>query len=72
MPEAGKGYEGDVYIDVATSDVFVFRDGAWVWAGNIRESAAENLAGADGGQGADGPQGEQGEQGSRQERRAPR
>ena len=63
VPEEGKGYEGDVYIDVATSDVFVFRDGEWVWAGNIRESAAENLTGETGAAGATGPQGEQGAQG---------
>ena len=66
VPTAGKGYEGDVYINVKTSDVYVFRDGQWVWAGNIRESAAENLigeAGAAGAAGAQGPAGEQGEQG---------
>ncbi|WP_243073636.1 hypothetical protein [Microbacterium sp. SS28] len=66
VPTAGKGYEGDVYINVKTSDVYVFRDGQWVWAGNIRESAAENLSGepgAAGAAGAQGPAGEQGEQG---------
>lgn len=44
-PEAGKGYEGEVYIDIATSDVYLFRDGDWVKVGNIRASAAENLTG---------------------------
>lgn len=63
VPEAGKGYEGDVYIDVSNADVYVFRDGQWLLAGNIRQSAAENLTGAEGEQGAQGEQGEQGAQG---------
>lgn len=64
VPEAGKGYEGDVYIDVATADVYVFRDDVWVRAGNIRESAAENLTGEQGEQGAQGAQGEAGTPGT--------
>lgn len=63
VPEAGKGYEGDVYIDITTSDVYLFEDGEWTLVGNIRESAAENLTGATGKTGATGAQGEQGEQG---------
>ena len=67
-PEAGKGYEGDVYIDVLTADVYLFQDD-WTFVGNIRQSAAENLSGeqgpegAPGAQGPAGPQGEQGEAG---------
>jgi hypothetical protein len=61
-PESGKGYEGDVYIDVATADVYLFEDD-WTLVGNIRESAAANLTGATGSSGATGSQGEQGEQG---------
>ena len=60
VPEAGKGYEGDVYIDVSTSDVYVFRDGQWVLAGNIRQSAAENLTGETGAPGAPGEPGASG------------
>ena len=67
-PEAGKGYEGDVYIDVLTADVYLFQDD-WTFVGNIRQSAAENLSGeqgpegAPGAQGPAGPQGQQGEAG---------
>ena len=57
VPEAGKGYEGDVYIDIATSDVYVFRDGEWTLAGNIRANAAANLTGATGATGATGETG---------------
>jgi len=63
-PEEGKGYEGDVYIDIATSDVYVFRDGSWVLAGNIRQNAAENLTGETGAPGASGAPGEPGEAGT--------
>ena len=48
VPESGKGYEGEVYIDISTSDVYLFRDGEWVSVGNIRASAAENLTGETG------------------------
>ncbi|MGA7147843.1 MAG: hypothetical protein WBX17_05045 [Microbacterium sp.] len=57
VPEAGKGSDGDVYIDVTTSDVYVFEDGNWTFAGNIRKSAAENLTGATGAAGATGETG---------------
>ena len=30
VPESGKGYEGEVYIDISTSDVYLFKDGDWV------------------------------------------
>lgn len=76
-PEAGKGYEGDVYIDLDTSDVYLFQDGEWTRVGNIRTSAAENLTGAtgpqgeQGAQGAQGEHGEQGEQGEQGEAGAP-
>jgi hypothetical protein len=65
VPEAGKGYEGEVYIDIATSDVYLFRDGEWVKVGNIRASAAENLTGET------GPTGETGETGATGEAGAP-
>ena len=63
-PEAGKGYEGDVYIDIATSDVFLFQDGEWTQVGNIRTSAAENLTGATGPAGETGAKGATGETGA--------
>ena len=62
-PESGKGYEGDVYIDISTSDVYLFQDD-WTLVGNIRTSAAENLTGATGATGEQGEQGEQGEAGA--------
>ncbi|MDW4571342.1 hypothetical protein R8Z57_00955 [Microbacterium sp. M3] len=67
VPEAGKGYEGDVYIDILTADVYYFEDGEWTHVGNIRQSAAENLTGEQGpagAQGAAGPQGPTGEAGA--------
>ena len=54
VPEAGKGYDGEVYIDISTSDVYLFQDGEWTLAGNIRAEAAENLTGATGAAGATG------------------
>ncbi|WP_345803291.1 collagen-like protein [Microbacterium sp. AZCO] len=63
VPEAGKGYEGDVYIDVSNANVYVFRDGQWVLAGNIKQSAAENLTGATGATGETGATGATGAQG---------
>jgi hypothetical protein len=53
-PAAGYGSEGEVYLDLATADLYLFRDGGWVQVGNLRTAAAENLT---------GPQGEQGKQG---------
>ena len=70
-PESGKGYEGDVYIDISTSDVYLFQDGDWTLVGNIRTSAAENLTGATGETGAQGETGEQGAQGETGETGAP-
>lgn len=61
-PEAGKGYEGDVYIDISSADVWLFQDD-WVLVGNIRTSAAENLSGEQGPQGEQGATGETGQQG---------
>lgn len=63
-PEEGKGYDGDVYIDVVTADVYLFQDGEWTYVGNIRASAAENLTGEQGPEGAAGPQGETGASGA--------
>jgi hypothetical protein len=56
-PEAGKGYEGDVYIDISNANVYLFQDGDWVLVGNIRESAAANLTGATGATGETGAEG---------------
>lgn len=56
-PESGKGYDGDVYIDIATSDVYLFSDGDWTLVGNIRTSAAEHLTGATGAAGETGATG---------------
>ncbi|MFB7893753.1 hypothetical protein ACFC1I_16255 [Microbacterium sp. NPDC056044] len=64
VPESGKGYEGDVYIDIDTSDVYLFNDGEWTLVGNIRASAAENLTGEQGPAGAQGEQGAQGAEGA--------
>lgn len=66
VPEAGKGQEGDVYIDILTADVYLFQDD-WAYVGNIRQSAAENLTGEQGPEGAQGPAGPQGEQGEQGE-----
>ena len=54
VPESGKGYEGEVYIDISTSDVYLFKDGEWVNVGNIRASAAANLTGETGAAGEAG------------------
>jgi hypothetical protein len=62
-PESGKGYEGDVYIDRATADVWLFQDD-WVWVGNIKTTAAENLTGETGATGAQGEAGTPGEPGA--------
>jgi hypothetical protein len=64
VPESGKGYEGEVYIDIASSDVYLFRDGDWVNVGNIRASAAENLTGETGAAGETGETGSTGETGA--------
>lgn len=62
-PESGKGHEGDVYIDRSTADVFVFQDD-WVWVGNIRTNAAENLTGEQGPPGEPGAPGAPGAPGT--------
>lgn len=64
VPESGKGYEGEVYIDISTSDVYLFKEGEWVQVGNIRASAAENLTGETGAAGATGDTGATGEAGA--------
>ena len=53
-----------MYIDVTTSDVYVFRGDDWELAGNIRENAAENLTGETGPPGESGASGEPGEPGT--------
>ncbi|GAA3629482.1 hypothetical protein GCM10022200_10170 [Microbacterium awajiense] len=63
-PEPGKGYEGEAYIDILTSDVYLFRDGDWTWVANIRTAAAENLTGEAGPEGPSGPTGEPGAPGT--------
>ena len=65
VPESGKGYDGDVYIDIATSDVYLFSDGDWALVGNIRVSAAENLTGATGATGETGATGATGDTGAK-------
>ena len=60
VPESGNGYEGGVYIDISTSDVYVFLDDDWTLVGNIRAEAAENLTGATGAAGATGATGDTG------------
>jgi hypothetical protein len=62
-PESGKGYEGDVYIDRSNADVYVFQDD-WVWVGNIKTNAAENLTGETGPAGTPGAPGEAGAPGT--------
>jgi hypothetical protein len=64
VPESGKGYEGEVYIDISTSDVYLFQDGEWVSVGNIRASAAENLTGETGAAGTPGDTGQTGATGA--------
>ncbi|MEV8370663.1 hypothetical protein [Microbacterium sp. NPDC064584] len=63
-PASGKGYEGEVYIDLSTADVYLFRDGDWVKVGNIRTSAAENLTGETGATGETGETGAPGAPGT--------
>ncbi len=62
-PQSGKGYKGDVYIDRSTADVYVFEDD-WVWVGNIKTNAAENLTGEQGPAGTPGAPGEAGAPGT--------
>ena len=71
VPESGKGYDGDVYIDIATADVYLFSDGDWELVGNIRESAAANLTGATGATGETGETGSTGKTGAAGETGAP-
>ncbi|WP_143733611.1 collagen-like protein [Microbacterium sp. RU33B] len=79
-PENGKGRDGDVYLDLQTSDVWIFRDGAWQRTANMRDELAENIVleqgpagpqGTPGPQGSQGPQGEQGAQGEQGDPGAP-
>ncbi len=71
VPESGKGYEGDVYIDISNADVYLFQDGDWTLVGNIRTSAAENLTGATGPAGETGATGDTGATGETGETGAP-
>jgi hypothetical protein len=63
-PPAGTGADGDVYIDTKTANVWVHRNGNWQQAGNIRDSAAENLKGETGATGAPGEAGAPGAPGT--------
>ncbi|GAA1967649.1 hypothetical protein [Microbacterium deminutum] len=62
-PQSGKGYKGDVYIDRSNADVYVFEDD-WVWVGNIKANAAENLTGEQGPAGTPGAPGAPGAPGT--------
>ncbi|WP_129586591.1 hypothetical protein [Microterricola viridarii] len=59
-PSVDAGVDGDLYIDVSTSNVYLRSDGVWSFVGNLKEDVVENLAGEDGAQGATGAQGEAG------------
>jgi hypothetical protein len=61
VPDSAHGKEGDVFIDLASADVYVRGADGWRRAGNIRTSAVENLTGE---QGESGEQGKPGEPGS--------
>jgi hypothetical protein len=63
-PESGKGYPGDIYINRDNADVYAFEDDDWVWVGNIKANAAENLTGAQGPAGTPGAPGAPGAPGT--------
>lgn len=67
VPPEDRGIEGDVYINLTNSDVYVRRADGWERVGNLRVDMAENLtgpAGAPGSPGDTGPQGEAGQDGT--------
>ena len=64
-PPAGTGADGDVYVDTDTATVWMRRYSNWQQAGNIRDSAAENLTGETGATGAAGATGAPGEPGTK-------
>lgn len=57
-PKANSGAEGDVFFNIATWDVFMKLNGAWVKIGNIK--GADGLNGKDGQNGQDGLNGQDG------------
>jgi hypothetical protein len=64
VPESGKGYPGDIYINRDNADVYAFEGDDWVWVGNIKTNAAENLTGAQGPAGTPGAPGAAGAPGT--------
>lgn len=66
-PAAAYGDEGDVYIDLDSTGIYLRQDGGWTRVGDIRTAAAENLTGAQGEKGATGAQGEAGATGAQGE-----
>jgi hypothetical protein len=62
-PSVDAGLDGDLYIDLDSANVYLRQDGVWVSVGNIKQNAAENLAGEQGEQGAQGETGATGSQG---------
>lgn len=57
-PASDEGKTGDLYLDTATSDIYVKNASGWEIIGNIKGDQGET-----GAQGEQGPQGEKGEQG---------
>ncbi|WP_133161145.1 collagen-like protein [Microterricola pindariensis] len=62
-PSVDAGFDGDLYIDLQSANVYLRQDGVWTSVGNIKQNAAENLAGEQGEQGETGATGAQGEPG---------
>lgn len=62
-PSDAYGEDGDIFIDIETTGLYLHRDGSWMRFGDIRTAAAENLTGATGETGAQGEAGAQGETG---------
>ncbi len=60
-PDKNLGNDGDSYINTATFDYYVKKDGAWTLSGNIKGDKGE--AGADGAAGSAGEKGEKGDKG---------
>lgn len=58
-PKEEDGNEGDLYLDLSTSDVYLKKDGKWTKIGNNKGDD-----GQDGADGSDGPDGENGSNGS--------
>ena len=63
-PSPQYGGDGDVYIDLTTSNTYVRADGDWMLRGNLRDAAFLHLTGPQGETGAQGEAGAQGETGA--------